>query len=72
MPAVLQKGHAPFTWGESALDSVKNSIALEMCAQMALGTLQLNPDAAPLPAHILEKHHQRKHGPNAYYGQKSP
>ena len=70
MPAVLQTGHAPFTWGKGAMDSVKNSIALEMCAQMALGTLQVNPDAGSLPAHILEKHYQRKHGPDAYYGQK--
>jgi L-ribulose-5-phosphate 4-epimerase len=71
MPAVLQHFHAPFTWGKSAMDSVKNSIALEMCAQMAIGTLQLNPDTSPLPAHLLDKHYLRKHGPGAYYGQKS-
>jgi L-ribulose-5-phosphate 4-epimerase len=70
MPAVLQAHHAPFTWGKSAMDSLNNSIALEMCAQMALGTLQLRPGLAPIPDHILEKHHSRKHGPNAYYGQK--
>ncbi len=69
MPAILQCGHAPFTWGKSALDSVKNSIALEMCAQMALATYQINPSAEPLPAHLLEKHYRRKHGPEAYYGQ---
>ncbi len=70
MPAVLQAHHAPFTWGKSAMDSLNNSIALEMCAQIALGTLQLRPGLAPIPDHILEKHHSRKHGPNAYYGQK--
>ena len=70
MPAVLQRHHAPFTFGKNALDSVKNSIALEMCAQMALGSLTLNPDLAPIPGHILDKHHLRKHGPGAYYGQK--
>ena len=70
MPAVLQLHHAPFTFGKSALDSLKNSIALEMCAQMALASLSLNPAMTPIPAHILDKHHHRKHGPAAYYGQK--
>jgi L-ribulose-5-phosphate 4-epimerase len=70
VPAVLQHHHAPFTWGKHALDALDNSIALEMCAGMALDTLALNPDAAPLPQHLLEKHYLRKHGPGAYYGQK--
>jgi L-ribulose-5-phosphate 4-epimerase len=71
MPAVLQLHHAPFTFGKSAMDSVNNSIALEMCASMALGSLTLNSAMQPIPAHIVEKHHLRKHGPNAYYGQGS-
>jgi L-ribulose-5-phosphate 4-epimerase len=70
MPAILQLHHAPFTFGKSPMDSVNNSIALEMCAQIALGSLTLNPQLQPIPDYILEKHHQRKHGPNAYYGQK--
>lgn len=70
MPAVLQVHHAPFTWGKSAMDSLNNSVALEMCAQMALGSLSLNPELASIPDHILNKHHSRKHGPGAYYGQK--
>ncbi|MFT5467668.1 MAG: L-ribulose-5-phosphate 4-epimerase [Verrucomicrobiales bacterium] len=70
MPAALQRFHAPFTWGKGAVDSVKNSIALEVCCQMVLGAFQLNPATPELPAHILEKHYQRKHGPDAYYGQK--
>jgi L-ribulose-5-phosphate 4-epimerase len=69
MPACFQKFHAPFTWGKSALDSVKNSVALEVCAEMAMGTRQLGPEAASLPAHLLDKHYLRKHGPGAYYGQ---
>ncbi|MEM7146170.1 MAG: L-ribulose-5-phosphate 4-epimerase AraD [Verrucomicrobiota bacterium] len=69
-PAILQAYHAPFTWGKNAVDSVKNSVALEVCAKMALGTLNLNPGVSPLPSHILGKHHSRKHGPDAYYGQK--
>ncbi len=69
MPAVLQLHHAPFTFGKHAMDSVNNSIALEMCAHMAHGSFQLNPTMLPIPAHLLEKHHLRKHGPGAYYGQ---
>lgn len=72
IPAVLQHHHAPFTWGRDALEALTNSIALEMCAQMALDTLRLNPDAAPLPQHLLDKHYLRKHGPGAYYGQGKP
>ncbi len=70
VPGVLQLHHAPFTWGKNALDSLHNSIALEMCARMALGTMQLNSAATPIPPHILDKHYLRKHGPGAYYGQK--
>lgn len=70
MPAVLQLHHAPFTFGKTAMDSLNNSIALEMCAHMALEALAVNPAMAPIPSHILDKHHLRKHGPGAYYGQK--
>ena len=69
VPGVLQLHHAPFTWGASPMEALSNSIALEMCARIALGSLQLNPGLQPIPAHILDKHHQRKHGPAAYYGQ---
>ena len=69
-PGVLVAGHAPFCWGKSAVDSVNNSIILENIAQMALFTLQLNPDTNELPKYISQKHFLRKHGPNAYYGQK--
>lgn len=69
MPAVLQIHHAPFTFGKNAMDSLNNSIALEMCAQMALASLALNPGLTTIPGHILDKHHLRKHGPGAYYGQ---
>lgn len=69
MPAVLQAGHAPFTWGESPEKAVDNAVALEVCAEMALYTLRLEPNVLELAAHILEKHYQRKHGPAAYYGQ---
>lgn len=71
MPAIFLKHHAPFTWGKSVQAAVDNAIALEMCCQMALATWQLNREIGEIPRHILEKHHQRKHGKNAYYGQKN-
>ncbi len=69
MPAVLVAGHAPFCWGKSAKESVKNAVALEAVAQMALGTFTIKPDAPRLEDYVLNKHYQRKHGPDAYYGQ---
>jgi L-ribulose-5-phosphate 4-epimerase len=70
MPAVLVAGHAPFTWGKDAAESVKNAVALEAVAAMALGTMQLGAADALLEQYVLDKHHARKHGPGAYYGQK--
>ena len=69
MPAVLAANHGPFTWGKTAADSVKNGIALETVARMALGTYLLNSTIEAIPTHILDKHYLRKHGPDAYYGQ---
>ncbi|MBI1937174.1 MAG: L-ribulose-5-phosphate 4-epimerase [Ignavibacteriales bacterium] len=71
MPGVLVAGHAPFCWGKNSTDAVKNSIVLENVAKMALLTLHLNPEIKKLPEYISQKHFQRKHGPNSYYGQKS-
>jgi L-ribulose-5-phosphate 4-epimerase len=70
MPAVLVRGHAPFTWGPSVTAAVDNAIALEAVARLALETLRLSPDLPLLPTHLLEKHFSRKHGAGAYYGQK--
>ncbi len=70
MPAVLVAGHGPFTWGRNAADSVRNSVALESVAEMALHTLALAPSSAPLPEYLRDKHFLRKHGSRAYYGQK--
>ncbi len=72
VPAVLVATHGPFTWGRDAAEAVHNAVALEEVARMALGTLQINADCEPVPAHILDKHFSRKHGPHAYYGQKKP
>jgi L-ribulose-5-phosphate 4-epimerase len=70
IPAVLVAGHAPFAWGISANNAMKNILVLERIAQMAAGSKQLNAGLNPLPFYIQEKHFQRKHGPDAYYGQK--
>jgi L-ribulose-5-phosphate 4-epimerase len=70
VPGVLVSGHGPFAWGKNAGDAVKNSLILERIAQMALGALQLNPTLSAIPSYIQEKHYKRKHGPEAYYGQK--
>jgi L-ribulose-5-phosphate 4-epimerase len=67
-PAVLVAGHAPFAWGKDAADSVKNAIALEAVAAMAIDSATLG--APELERYVLEKHFQRKHGPDAYYGQR--
>ncbi|MCB1233565.1 MAG: L-ribulose-5-phosphate 4-epimerase AraD [Verrucomicrobiae bacterium] len=71
MPACFQRFHAPFTWGRNAEEAVTNAVALEVCCEMALGTWRLDPAQPGLPPHLLEKHYRRKHGPDAYYGQKS-
>jgi L-ribulose-5-phosphate 4-epimerase len=69
-PAVLVAGHGPFAWGRTPAEAVETALVLEQVAKMAYGTMALDPRLAPLDAYILEKHFQRKHGPDAYYGQK--
>jgi L-ribulose-5-phosphate 4-epimerase len=70
MPAVLVAGHGPFAWGKDAGGSVKNAVALEAVAEMAIGTMSIRRDAPALESYVLQKHYRRKHGANAYYGQK--
>lgn len=69
-PAVLCKNHGPFTWGKTASDSVHNAVVLEQVAQMAYLCQGINPTNAPAPQALQDKHYFRKHGANAYYGQK--
>lgn len=69
VPAVLVKNHGPFTFGDCPANSVYHAVVLEEVAKMASLTLALNP-AASLDSYVLDKHYHRKHGPNAYYGQK--
>ncbi|WP_242258755.1 L-ribulose-5-phosphate 4-epimerase [Streptococcus thoraltensis] len=70
VPGILLQGHGPFTWGKDAEDAVMHAVVLEEVSKMNFFTRQLNPDSPDLPQHILDKHYQRKHGKNAYYGQK--
>lgn len=72
MPAVLVKNHGPFTWGKDAFDAVHNAVVLEEVAMMAFNTeLITNYSVDSMPQMLLNKHFMRKHGPNAYYGQKN-
>jgi L-ribulose-5-phosphate 4-epimerase len=66
---ILVGNHAPFTWGKTAAKAVYNSAVLETVAKMALLTEQINPDAPRLKEALIKKHFERKHGPDAYYGQ---
>lgn len=70
MPAILCFAHGPFTWGKDADEAVHNAVVLEEVAEMALKTLILSPNMAPAPQVLSDKHYFRKHGANAYYGQK--
>jgi L-ribulose-5-phosphate 4-epimerase len=70
LPGVLVSSHAPFTWGSTAMKAVVNGRILEAIAQMAATTLAMSPDMEPVDQFLLDKHYLRKHGTNAYYGQK--
>ena len=70
VPAVLCFSHGPFTWGKDPAQAVYHSVVLEECAKMGIFTRMVNPNAAPAPQRMQDKHYMRKHGPNAYYGQK--
>lgn len=70
VPAVLVNGHGPFTWGKDAMDAVDNTVVLEEVATMALHSFAINSKLSSIPQLLLDKHYLRKHGENAYYGQK--
>ncbi|MEK4512254.1 L-ribulose-5-phosphate 4-epimerase [Paenibacillus sp. FSL K6-2524] len=70
VPGVLVHAHAPFVWGKDAHNAVHNAVVLEEVAKIAARMLQLNPDTAPMDQTLLDRHFLRKHGANAYYGQK--
>ena len=70
VPAVLCKNHGPFAWGKDAKDAVHNAVVLEEVAKMAYRAETINPRIQPAPQELQHKHYYRKHGANAYYGQK--
>ena len=70
LPCALVRGHAPFCWGQTPAKAVENAVTLEEVARMALLSTLLDPAASPLADAVRDKHHQRKHGPQAYYGQR--
>jgi len=69
-PAALVPGHGPFTWGKDPLEAVHNAVVLEEIAFMAWHNIIMSPDIQPVQQELLDKHYLRKHGKNAYYGQK--
>lgn len=69
VPGIVVKNHGPFAWGISPANAVYNAVVMEKVAEMDLKTLSLNPNAE-MKQYVLDKHYMRKHGPNAYYGQK--
>ena len=71
IPAVLVHSHGPFTWGKNPMDSVECALTLEAVANMAFHTevLAATPNLPNMDNTLLHKHFDRKHGPNAYYGQ---
>jgi len=70
-PMVLVAGHGPFAWGETPDKAVKNAVILEEIARIACATLTVSASAPSLEEYVLNYHHERKHGPGAWYGQKA-
>ncbi|MFC1782005.1 class II aldolase/adducin family protein, partial [Planctomycetota bacterium] len=70
MPAVLVANHGPFTWGKTPVEAVEAAVVLEQVAMIAAGTLAINPQQPAITQVLLDRHYLRKHGKDAYYGQK--
>ena len=69
-PGIVVYQHGPFTWGKDAHDAVHNAVVMEEVARMAWIARGINPLLKPIDSWLMDKHFMRKHGPNAYYGQK--
>ena len=67
---ILVAGHGPFTWGKYIEKAVYNARIVEELCKMAFITKTLAPETPRLKTSLIEKHYQRKHGGNAYYGQR--
>lgn len=70
VPGCVCRSHGPFAWGTDCFQAVHNAAVMEEVARMDIYTRLVNPNAGNAPKHYLEKHFSRKHGPNAYYGQR--
>ncbi|MNE57717.1 L-ribulose-5-phosphate 4-epimerase [compost metagenome] len=70
VPGVLVHAHAPFVWGKDAHNAVHNAVVLEEVAKIGARMLQINPVTPSMDQTLLDRHFLRKHGANAYYGQK--
>jgi L-ribulose-5-phosphate 4-epimerase len=69
-PGILVAGHGPFAWGKTVTEAAHNAVILEELAAMAWQTVTINPSAEPISQSLRDKHHFRKHGPKATYGQR--
>jgi L-ribulose-5-phosphate 4-epimerase len=69
IPGVLVGNHGPFTWGKTPDKAVYNAVVLEEVAKMGILSVQLGIQK-PINQYVLDKHFNRKHGKDAYYGQK--
>ena len=70
VPGVICRSHGPFTWGENPAKAVYHAVVLEEVAKMAMYTVTVDANSPEAPQYVLDKHYLRKHGPDAYYGQK--
>lgn len=70
VPGVLVFSHGPFAWGTDPMGAVHNAVVMEECAFMDYHAMTLNPDRGAMQQALLERHYRRKHGKNAYYGQR--
>jgi len=70
IPGVLVNNHGPFSWGKDAAEALHNAVVMEEIAKIAYHTVNLTPGIPPMAQVLLDKHFLRKHGANAYYGQK--
>ena len=70
IPGIIVRNHGVFAWGKDAHESVHNAVVMEEVAKMNFRAMLLNPNAGTVRQYILDKHYNRKHGKNAYYGQK--
>ena len=69
-PGIVVYQHGPFSWGKDAHDAVHNAVVMEEVAKMAWISRGINPQLQPIDSYLMNKHYLRKHGPDAYYGQK--